>query len=211
MIRNLKIFGASLALVAVMSTAMASTASAVPQFTASSYPATVTGIAKKGFDILSTEGGKIECDVHYVSHAIGGPTSTLTFTTTTNNCEAFGFLSATVDSEGCTDVLHATEKVSNNVYRIHLDKVCPAGQSVKINASTCKLEIKGQTGLTTVTGINIGGAVVIQPGLSKIAYTVTQDGFLCPFGGTGNKTDGTHTGESTASRVGGGIFSISGA
>ena len=52
--------------------------------------------------------------------------------------------------------------------------------------------------------------MLVKPAVEKIAYTVTQDGFLCPFGGTGNKTDGKYTGEVTLSRVGGGSIAVSG-
>jgi hypothetical protein len=230
MIRNLKVLGLAIGAVLALSAVMASAAMAVPSFTASSYPASITGSNTKGGEVFSTEGGKVECNSHFVSHSQGEASSTLSVTPTYTSCEAFGFLSATVNTEECKYVFHATEQVSSGVYRHHVDVDCPAGQSIKITASTCKAEVKGVTkvthtegekevvtvapineGLTTVKTTNLaGGSVTVQPEVSNIAYTVTQDGFLCPFGGTGNKTDGTYTGDVVVSRVGGGEVSVSG-
>jgi hypothetical protein len=210
MIRNLRVLGLAFVAVLAMSAVVASAAQAVPTFTASSYPATVTGSNTIGNEVFTTEGGNVECDSHFVSNSISGPTSTLTVTPTYTGCTAFGFLSATVNTEGCTYVFHATEKVSSGVYKHHVDVVCPSGQSIKVTAGTCKAEIKGQTGRTTVKTTNSGSSVTVQPEVTNIAYTVTQDGFLCPFGGTGNKTDGKYTGDVLVSRVGGGSVDVGG-
>ncbi|HWT91266.1 MAG TPA: hypothetical protein VN179_09130, partial [Solirubrobacterales bacterium] len=133
MIRNLKVLVLAAASVVAMSAVMASAASAVPQFTASAYPATVTGSNTKGSEVLTTEGGVVECASHFVSHSLAAASSTLTVTPTYTNCEAFG-LNATVNTEGCTYVFHATEKVSTGVYNNHVDILCPAGKSIKIVA-----------------------------------------------------------------------------
>ena len=77
-----------------------------------------------------------------------------------------------------------------------MDVVCPAGQSIKIAASTCEVEIKSQNGLKNVKFITMTAApmdLTIRYELTKIAYTVTKDGFLCPFGGVGAKADGEYT------------------
>ncbi|HET9396290.1 MAG TPA: hypothetical protein VFO36_09555 [Nitrospiraceae bacterium] len=216
MIRNLKVLGLAIAAVLALSAVMASAAMAA-EFTASSYPATITGSNTKGSEVFKTEGGNVECNSHFVSHSQSAASSTLTVTPTYTSCDAFGFLSATVNTEECSYVFHATdtitetEPVHRHYWRHHVDVVCPTGQSIKVTASTCKAEIKSQTGLTTVKTENIaGGSVTVTPDVSGIAYTVTQDGFLCPFGGTGNKTDGKYTGDVTVSRVGGGSVSVSG-
>jgi len=223
MIRNLKVLGLAIAAVMAMSAVMASAASAVPQFTASSYPATVTGAAKKGSEVFTTEAGKVECASHFVSHSLSGASSTLTVTPHYTECTAFG-LNATVNTEGCTYVFHATEQVEPGVYNSHVDVVCPTGQSIKIVAGggLCRAEVKGQVkseahpeainqNLTTVKTTNLaGGSVTVEPNVSNIAYTVTTDGFGCPFSGTGNKTGATYTGHVVISRVGGGNVSVSG-
>jgi lysophospholipase L1-like esterase len=68
--------------------------------------------------------------------------------------------------------------------------------------------VKAQTGLTTVKTTNSGSSVTVQFELETVAYTVTQDGFLCSFKGTGNKTDGKYSSDVTMSRVGGGSVSV---
>jgi hypothetical protein len=208
MFRSLKVLGLTIGVALLLSAVMAS-ASMAAQFTASSYPATVTGSNTKGSEVITTEGGKIECDTHSVSHSLGAASSSLTVTPTYTNCEAFGFLNATVNMEACTTVI--------NIYVIpfppyiigHKRISCGAGKSIKVTASTCKLEIKGQEGLESVGVSNSGSSVLMKPNISGLAYTVTQDGFLCPFGGTGSKTDGKWTGEVTLSRVGGGSIAVS--
>ena len=212
MIRNLKVLGLAIAAVMAMSAMMASAASAVPQFTASSYPATVTSSNTRGNEVFTTEAGKVECDSHFVSHSLAAASSTLTVTPTYTNCEAFG-LGATVNTEGCTYVFHATERISTGVYNSHIDLACAAGKSIKwvTGGGLCRTERKSQTGLTTVKTTNVaGGSITVEWNVSSIAYTVTTDGFGCPFSGTGTKTDGKHTGHLVISRVGGGSVEVSG-
>ncbi len=210
MIRNIKILGITVVAAMALSAVVASAAMAVPQFTASTYPAQVTGTSAVGAEKFKTDGGTIECKGHFLSASLGAANSTLTVTPKYSECTAFGGLNATFNTEGCTYVFHATELVSAGVYKHHVDIVCPAGQSVKFVASTCKAEIKSQTGLTTVKTTNSGTSVVVNPEVTKIAYTVTEDGFLCPFTGTGSTNNGEYTGAVTVSRVGGGSASVSG-
>jgi len=208
MIRNFKTLGLLLGALLVLGVATAPTAVAVPQFTASSYPATMTGSTLN--DRLFTEAGSVECSVHY-SATLSGASSTLTLTTSTSLCSAFGFISATVNPEGCTDVLHATNQVGTGLYESHVDIVCPAGNSIKISAGTCKMEIKGQNGLTTMNSVNNAGTIWFLTEMTGITYVVTQDGFACPFFGTGTKFGGERTGgEVNLSRVGGGEIGVSG-
>jgi hypothetical protein len=179
-----------------------------PPFTASEYPAVVTGSNTKGSEALTTEGGKVECDSHFEG-TLPGITTTLALKPTYTNCSAFGFLAATVSPEGCTYELHSAEEVSSSTHKSLLDVVCPAGQSIKITAGTCKLEVKAQASLKTVATTNLGGGTITaQPNVTGIAYTVTQDGFGCPFAGTGNKTNATYSGDVVFSRVGGGSIDV---
>ena len=216
MIRNLKSLGLAIGVVLVLSAVMASAAMAVPSFTFSSYPAQVTGSNTKGSEVFTTEGGKVECDSHFVSHSLSEASSSLTVTPKYTNCTAFGFVEATVNVTSCSFVKHLTSTVTDfsphkHYYVSHKDLVCHLGGAVTITAGTCKAEIKGQTGLSSTRLTNLaGGTVTVEDEVKGIAYTVTQDGFLCPFSGTGNKTGGTYTGDIVMSRVGGGSFSVSG-
>jgi hypothetical protein len=216
MIRNIKVLGLAVIAAMAVSAVAASAALAIPQFTAESYPVTIHGSNTKGTEVFETEGGNVECDASY--HAVlSEPSSTLNITPNYTNCDAFGFLEAEVNEEGCSYVFHATEKSKNakgepeaDKYKAHTDVVCPAGQSIKISVFTCKAEVKAQTGLTTVEitndtaaspkkDVTVKANVLAEETNKKggIAYTVTQDGAFCPFNGTGNKVGGQYTGEAT--------------
>jgi hypothetical protein len=203
MIRNLKVLG--LAVVAVLAlTAMMASAASAAQYTASSYPATATGSNTKGSEVFTTEGGKVECDSHFeTKEPITAATNTITLTAHYTNCDAFGFLEAKVAMNGCH--YHFTLSGTSNVVVV----VCPGGGVIVITAGTCKVEIKAQSGLSGVPVSTSGSGVLAKPNVSGIAYTVAQDGFLCPFNGTGNKTGATYTGEVLLSRVGGGSLAVS--
>lgn len=209
MTRNLKKLGIAFVAALAMCTVGASAAEAAPEFTCSSYPCQLTGSNSKGSEVFTTEAGAMECDSHWLSGSLFAPTSALAFTASTSNCEAFGYIEATINAEGCTYVLSGTELVSAGVYQHHVNINCPAGKSIKITSGTCKAEIKPQTGLTSVKSTNSGSSIILNWQLAGMAYTVTQDGFLCPFSGTGNKTGMSYSGEITQSRVGGGSVAVS--
>lgn len=204
MTRKLKKLGIAFVAVLAMGTVGASAAEAAPQFTCSSYPCQLTGSNTKGSEVFKTEGGAMECDSHWVSHSLGAGTSTPAFTVSTSGCEAFGYIEATINPEGCAYVIKA------GTSNYHVDISCPTGKSIKITSGSCKAEIKPQIGLTTVNPVNSGTGIILKWQLVGMAYTVTQDGFLCPFAGTGNKTGMTYSGEVTLSRVGGGSAAVSG-
>ncbi|HEX3735701.1 MAG TPA: hypothetical protein VHU86_11195 [Solirubrobacterales bacterium] len=202
MIRNLKILGLAVVAVMAMGAVMASAALATPQFTATEYPVEIHGAGGTGStaEKFTTEAGTVECGASTFTGTQSGASSTLTMHPTYTECVAFGFLSAAVNTEECNYIFHANTKVSTDHYTLSTDVSCPAGQSIKITASTCSAEVKAQTGLTPVNAVNdpeSGGKaedVTVTPAVNgQIAYTVTRDGFLCPFNGTGNKTGGSYT------------------
>jgi len=214
MTRKLKVFGLVLVAICSMSAMIASAAQAVPQFTAGTYPATVTGSggekAGEKFTLGAADDNvSVECNTSEYHGVLAEASSTLEVTPHYTNCKAFGFLNATVTVEGCKYVFHATEK-SGTSYKAHVDVVCPAGKSIKISAGTCTTEVKGQTGLTTAKGTNSGTNVLVKPEVSGVAYTVTADGFGCPLTGTGNKTGATYTSSGEITTTSGSGLSISG-
>jgi hypothetical protein len=164
-------------------------------FTGQTYPVTVHGVETHGNTTIVTEAGTATCE-HTVHGELSVASQTLTLKPTFTNCTAFGFASATVAVEGCDYLYHVTTKLAADKYQAHMDIVCPAGKSIKITTGTCKMEIKGQTGLTTVdfddmtTMPESGNDVTLTDTVTGVAYTVTEDGFLCPFAGTGAKVNG---------------------
>jgi hypothetical protein len=194
MIRNFKALGLAVVAVLAMSAVVASAAQAeatTAQFTAATYPTTFEGTNTAGSEVFTTEGGKVECASKFTG-SMSAASQTSEAHPTYTGCKAFGFLTATVNTEECNYLFHVTTKTGEGKYQAHADVVCPAGQSIKVSASTCKIEIKGQTGLTTVNFENSSGDLKVLANVGGIAYTVTQDGIGCPFNGTGAKTGGTY-------------------
>jgi len=212
MIRKFKALGVALVAVMAMSAFVASAAQAI-HIDTGTYPATVHGTGENIGEEFNTEAGQVKCKVSHYTGNVSEISSTLTVHPTYTECSAFGFLSATVSTEECNYVFHATEhEAATGTYRAHVDVTCPVGQSIKIVASTCKAEVKAQTGLTTVDITNMTGApgsgitddLTVKATLGKgkegggngkegpVAYTVTQDGIGCPFSGTGAKTGGEY-------------------
>jgi hypothetical protein len=163
---------------------------------AGKYPVTIHGTGTS--DKFSNEAGSVECKSNPFHAVASEESSTVTVTPEYKECKAsFLGVSATIKMEGCTYVLHVNEKVSTDDYRAEMDISCPEGKSIKFTAGTCSWEVKAQTGRETVDLVDDTEAspkdITIRPTLTGIAYTVTQDGFLCPFGGTGEKTNGEYT------------------
>jgi hypothetical protein len=172
-----------------------------PKVKAGAYPATIHGSTQASQKFV-TEAGSIECkssSFHAVLSAGEIETSALTLTPEYKECKAtFLGVAATVEMEGCSYLLHVTEKTSSDNYRAYTDVTCPAGKSIKITAFSCKAEIKAQTNRETVDLIDDTGGepkkdITMRPTLGGISYTVTQDGFICPFNGTGERTNGEYT------------------
>jgi Trypsin len=163
------------------------------------YPVTFHGGLSGGpTEKFTIEGGNVECMKTSHHGTVAEATSTWTDTPKYEECTALGFTGATVNMEGCAYEFNSGEKTSTDNFKSHVDVACPSGQSIKIAAGTCKAEIKAQAGLTTVDLIDDTSAspkkdVTVRPTVTGVAYTVTQDGFLCPLSGVGSKTGGEYT------------------
>jgi hypothetical protein len=168
------------------------------KFKAVKYPATIYG-ASAGTEKFTTEAGSVECKEGKHHAVLMEASSTLTVTPEYKGCVASFFgLAATVSMEGCTFVFHVAEKTSTDNYGALMDVACPTGQSIKLIAGTCKAEVKAQNGLEIVDLVNDSAEspkrdLTARPTVAGIAYTVTQDGILCPFNGMGEKTNGAYT------------------
>jgi hypothetical protein len=183
MIRKLEVLGvAVLAILAV--SAVAASAAHATNFTASSYPATVTATSPLGNDDIKTEAGSVECKAHYQG-TLTGASETLKLVPSYSECRAFGFLSATASTNGCFFIIHTNGEID-----IHCETV--SGSFVFI-ASTCRMHISAQTSLETIKLTNGVNDINLQFTASGISYNVTTDDFGCPFNGTGAKSDATYT------------------
>jgi len=178
------------------------------KFKAGSYPTTIHGSTAVPQKFI-TEAGTIECKESTYHAVLVEPSSTLTVKPTYASCTSSYGSPVTVTTEGCTYVFHVIEKVSTDNYKAATD-VCPTG-SIKLSAGTCKAEIKTQSERETVDLSDVTGAfpqkdITVRPTLEGLSYTVTQDGFFCPYNGLGEKSGGqltagegfTVTGQSTS-------------
>ncbi|HST68205.1 MAG TPA: hypothetical protein VLI94_00945 [Solirubrobacterales bacterium] len=195
-IRNLTVFLALAAAALAMTAAFASSARGANEFIAGKYPATIHGTGNVGVFKWQAFGGSVECKNTF-DGTLTEASTTLKLAFTSTECKAFGFLEAIVKPEGCEFLAHSTEKVKTDEYKAHLDFVCPAGKSTKVTAGTCEVEYKEQLGMTTLRLVNDASStedITYDPEVTGAKYTVTKDGFVCPFNGTGERNDGEITG-----------------
>lgn len=172
-----------LAIAALVLMALGAGSAQAAKFEASGYPATITGTVSKGSDGFVTEAGIAECFAHYEG-TLAAASSEFALHPTYTSCE-FVKVAATVTTNGCNFVFHLTSVTSATV-----DIACTEGSVITVKAGTCEFHIPPQTGLATVVAGNIGVRVELNPRVKEMDYNVTQDGFLCPFKGTGTKVDG---------------------
>jgi hypothetical protein len=183
MIRKIKTLGIAVVAVLALSAVVASAASAT-NFTASTYPTAGTASSAKGNDDFKTEAGSIECKSHWHWAALSAPTFGVTVTPTFSECVGFGFLSGTFNMNGCD-----FEIFVDGTFNIK----CSIGQVIRWIFGTCEATVGAQNGLKSVALANSGNGISMQANIGGIAYTVTKDGFGCPFSGTGAKTGASFT------------------
>jgi hypothetical protein len=200
MIRKFK--GVTLAFVAIlaMSAFVASAAQAIT-ITSSSYPQTVTGSASGIGEHFKTEAGSVECKESSYHGVLNEASSVLEVTPTYTGCTAFfGFAAATIHHNGCKYQFTGTEHDPiSAIFTAHVAVKCPAGKAIEITAGTCRATVgeAGNGSLTTVDITNMHTAsppdITVKPTVKGITYNVTQDGFGCPFSGTGHRSTGEYT------------------
>jgi len=191
--RRLKIVGMVLC-AALAFTAFLASAAIGANYTASSYPTTVKGSSALGNDKFTTEAGSFECEVHE-EFTLNGSTGERTERVEYTNCKAFGFLSATVSMGSCDWLWTAATFVASDIYSAPPHIKCTSSTKMSVTAGTCKMTVGEQTpsGSVTITNNTAAGDISAKKNVTGIAYTVTEDGFGCAFGGTGAKTGATYT------------------
>jgi len=196
--RALKVLG--IAAVAALAMSVVASAAQATEFTASEYPSSFHGSNTSGEEVFSTEAGDVKCDSEFSGEAKEA-SSSVTAHAEYSECEAFGFVNATVDTEGCDYVFNLPAEGTTAT----VDVACGEGESIKITAASCAAEVGAQEDLEHVGFANGTGEtedeVEVTATATEIAYTVTKDGFLCPFSGTGTKEDGSYTTEGAATKI----------
>jgi hypothetical protein len=176
-------------------------------FEAESYPVTLDGGDASGGETFTTEAGTMKCKSSFHGEVTEAEQlesfATVEVHPTYTGCTASG-ISATVttssESGKCDYLLHVTETVSADEHGAKTDIVCTGGFKMKAVFATCEIEIGPQTGLKSLRIVNDTSAtpkkdVTLHPELTAFSYTVTKDGFLCPYSGTGSRTDGKYINE----------------
>ena len=192
MIRKIKFLGMALIAVFAMSAVGVSAASAV-EFHSEGSPVSLTGTQEgesNGFDI---QFGETKCKtVDYNGTTPSGVTTetTITLTPKYELC-TFAGVATTIDTNGCTFVIHITGTDQGTV-----TVECPAGQEITVTGGTkCIVHIPPQdVGEITLTNIGTGTTREITAHLNGInAITYSQ-------------TPGTGVGKCTALTTGAGKF-----
>ena len=178
--RNLKTLGLALIAVLAMSAMVASAAGAATFTATEGAKITATDSGSVKFTVTGTE---VTCgNAVYTGTAPAASFASITVNATFSECKT-AISSATILGFGageCDFVLYAGGTA---------DLVCAAGKDVTISAGPCVVHIPGQIGLDTLGYSNNGSHVDINLGVTQINGNHT-DGFLCPFGSSGNSSEG---------------------
>lgn len=194
-----KAFPLHCALVAILAFAgLGAAASASANgFDAEAFPVTFKGAQKEAASI-EAEGGllKVSCKVATLTSAaveVATASESLAFAPSYSECTSL-FGAATVTTTGCQYVLHAGSETGTGEFSGTADISCEKEAKISIATGTCEAQIGSQTGLG---GITFHDELEASPprftaaiSLSKVKYTVTKDGFGCPFAGLGAKENG---------------------
>jgi len=175
----------------------ANAAQATPLFESTSYPAAVNGSSAE--IVIGTEGGTITCPTTYEG-TLKAASSTVTVTRFTEywGCSLLGLSGMTVMNNGCTEQFAATQREAADQYKGTYAISCPGASGLTYSAGTCTVEFPTQSGVKALDLDDVTGSpnkVTLDFEVTGLTYVVAKDGFLCPFKGTGTKTDGTITGE----------------
>jgi hypothetical protein len=133
------------------------------------------------------------------SPAAANAVKALSVTPIYSGCKAYGFLSATVDVNGCT--YRFIGQASGELANVNVE--CPAGNEITVTTTGCVMHVEPQTGIAhlkfTNTTINKPDDIDATATLSGIKYTATSG---CPGEGTGvTQTNGTLSGGATVKAI----------
>lgn len=206
---GVRIFGTALGALLAMA-ALAVTAASASEFKAGAYPVDVHGtqLGQNTITLTSDSGATVKCTTTTTSGSLSAAGSTLQLHPTYSGCSAFGFGSASVNTEGCDYAFHLTGPASGGRFDGEASILCTEGSAIRITAGNCEVTIGAQKGLSTMGFRNMPGPqehITAVWSVSGLSYTVDKDGFLCPLSGTGAKSGGdiagleTITGESEGS------------
>jgi hypothetical protein len=197
MIRKLRPLGLALVAVLARSALAASAAQAAPVFTTSAGTVNVHGTGENIGERFTIDGVSTECKTSHFTGTITNVSSTVTLNPTYTGCTLAGTgITIHVKPNGCAFHYTLTD-VNVTTYRAHTKLTCPTATPIQVEGTgtSCEYTLgpNGNENLTTVSLTKDALDVTMKPEITGLTATVTKDGFLCPYSGTGVKTGGTYT------------------
>ncbi|HEX7278554.1 MAG TPA: hypothetical protein VF255_02915 [Solirubrobacterales bacterium] len=190
MTRKLKALGLALVAVFAMSALSAASASAI-EFHSAVAHTELRAEQHAGEDTFTVNAGTVRCShVTYAGTESFATSSFQTVTPTYTGCRAFGFVSTTIDTNGCS--FH----FSSNGQSFSI--FCGAGNPMAVTAFNCWVTVGTQLNAGFVVHTNQGGTpidVTVDMNITGIKYTQHSKSF--PGCTNGTFTNGTYTGSAT--------------
>src|SRR5258707_2489146 len=173
------------------------------EFKAAAYPATLTGSQLAGERVQISFGtfGSVSCETATLSGSIAGASSEITLHPVFGTCKGLGSEKATITTTGCNFKYHSGKLAGTLIWEGTLDNACESGKAIVVSAGNCEAELLGFNGHPEVELIDDGGLIMDLATryffFSELPYTVTKDGFGCPFEGLASYVDGVISGRQT--------------
>jgi hypothetical protein len=203
--KHLKTLGlAILAILAVSALSGAASASAA-EFHASAVGLSLHGEQKSSHKFTVT-GSSITC----TTATFTGTTAALNTTTqkmhpSYSGCTAFGFVGATVKTEGCQYIFHT------GTGTVDLEECTNGGIVVEASSAfgKCVMDTPNQTGINnqswTTEGESPNRDILSTSNATNVKVKVTTSTGICPLT-VGEHTNGTYTGTTTVKATGGEVW-----
>jgi hypothetical protein len=189
--RKIKALGLALFAVLALTALSASAASAAVEFHSEGSETVLSG-SQVAEDVFTTNAGTVRCkNATYSGISNAATTATQTVTPTYSECTAFGFVGATIHTNGCTYTFSA----ANNTVTIG----CAAGKAIEVTTPTCDVKVGAQGPLKGITYTNGGSGttrdITVDVSIEGLHYEQTGTSF--PACTTGTFTNGKYSGSAT--------------
>ena len=176
-----------------------------PKFSASKYPAMVTGERadtppfSAAMTVLDTGSYSLDCNDATFSGSgalMVGDRKSLVFNTAFEGCHVNGpnGIGVAVNTNGCRYSYELSGELATNEYGTNASITC-ASKPIEMSFSGCTVKIPGQSleGSTAFGNIVLGGAAIVGGFSTPEGVDYETSGYLCQFAGTpaGVYTDGT--------------------
>jgi hypothetical protein len=187
--------GGLVLLAAIATSAMTASAAQAGEFTATEYPATITGSQTSKHD-FKFQTGTVSCAKATFEGTLEEASETLTVDAEYKECKTPNG-GVTVKMNSCDFLLHAGETLEKDRVDGSLDVQCDIeGDEIEFHepANGCTIKIPAQEGLGTIVYTNKPGAKDYEMDISLTEITYTQNE-KCNMQGTFE--DGQYLGKST--------------